>query len=55
MNTFMYQHPLTAKQLKIVQDEIGYKVVGPMGLKELACGDVGESAAYCTLSCDLLR
>jgi phosphopantothenoylcysteine decarboxylase len=42
MNTAMYLHPLTAKQLRIVTDEIGYKVVGPQPGKNLACGDVGE-------------
>lgn len=40
MNTHMYSHPLTAKQLKVVQDELGYHVRGPIG-KTLACGDVG--------------
>ncbi|KAI5450064.1 hypothetical protein NCC49_003825 [Naganishia albida] len=44
MNTFMYTHPLTAKQLKIVIDELGYKVVGPQGSKGLACGDIGVGA-----------
>lgn len=43
MNTFMYTHPLTEKQLKIVVDEMGYEVVGPQGSKGLACGDVGKS------------
>lgn len=42
MNTHMYLHPLTAKQLKIVTEEIGYKVVGPQEGKKLACGDVGQ-------------
>jgi len=41
MNTFMWEHPLTRKQITIVEQEIGYKVVGPVG-KALACGDVGE-------------
>ena len=41
MNTHMYSHPLTAKQLKIVREELGYEVHGPIG-KTLACGDVGE-------------
>jgi len=44
MNTAMYLHPLTAKQLRIVTDEIGYKVVGPQPGKNLACGDVGPGA-----------
>jgi phosphopantothenoylcysteine synthetase/decarboxylase len=41
MNTLMYEHPLTAEHLRIVQDVVGYKVVGPIG-KNLACGDVGK-------------
>jgi hypothetical protein len=41
MNTFMYSHPLTPKQLTIVRDEIGYTVVGPIN-KALACGDDGK-------------
>ena len=40
MNTFMYEHPLTAEHIRIVRDVIGYNVVGPIG-KTLACGDVG--------------
>lgn len=39
----MYDHPLTARHLAIIQDAIGYTVVSPAG-KALACGDVG---AYC--------
>lgn len=46
MNTFMYTHPLTAKQLKIVTEELGYTVVGPQGSKGLACGDVGACALF---------
>jgi phosphopantothenoylcysteine decarboxylase len=40
MNTFMYEHPLTARHLEVVNNEIGYNVVGPIE-KKLACGDVG--------------
>ncbi|GAA6053640.1 hypothetical protein JCM3770_001675 [Rhodotorula araucariae] len=43
MNTHMYSHPLTAKQLAMVQGELGYKVHGPIG-KKLACGDIGIGA-----------
>ncbi|KAG0665424.1 hypothetical protein C6P46_006871 [Rhodotorula mucilaginosa] len=43
MNTHMYSHPLTAKQFKIVREELGYEVHGPIG-KTLACGDVGLGA-----------
>jgi phosphopantothenoylcysteine decarboxylase len=41
MNTFMYEHPLTNEHLRIVENIIGYQVVGPMG-KTLACGDIGQ-------------
>jgi phosphopantothenoylcysteine decarboxylase len=40
MNTFMYEHPLTAEHLRVVRDVIKYNVVGPIG-KALACGDIG--------------
>lgn len=46
MNTHMYSHPLTAKQLKSVEDELGYQVHGPVA-KTLACGDVGELSPSC--------
>ena len=42
MNTMMYQHRLTAKHLKIVQEELGYLILGPQGTGKLACGDDGE-------------
>ncbi|KAI5477421.1 phosphopantothenoylcysteine decarboxylase [Pseudohyphozyma bogoriensis] len=45
MNTHMYSHPFTAKQLKIVQEELGYEVFGPIG-KKLACGDIGMGAMF---------
>jgi phosphopantothenoylcysteine decarboxylase len=40
MNTLMYEHPLTAEHLRIIEDIVGYNVVGPIG-KKLACGDIG--------------
>jgi len=40
MNTFMYEHPLTAEHLRIIRDVIKYHVVGPID-KVLACGDIG--------------
>lgn len=43
MNTLMYMHPLTAKQLDIVTRELGYSVQGPIE-KKLACGDMGAGA-----------
>lgn len=44
MNTLMYMHPLTERQLHTVR-ELGYEVHGPIE-KRLACGDFG------TLRCD---
>ncbi|KAF7349210.1 flavoprotein [Mycena sanguinolenta] len=43
MNTLMYEHPLTAEHLRVVQDVVKYHVVGPIG-KQLACGDIGIGA-----------
>ncbi|KAF8194224.1 flavoprotein [Pholiota molesta] len=43
MNTLMYEHPLTAEHLRIIEDIVGYNVVGPIG-KKLACGDIGVGA-----------
>lgn len=45
MNTHMYSHPFTAKQLRIVQEELGYEVHGPIE-KLLACGDLGTSHSH---------
>lgn len=39
----MYEHPLTAEHVRIVQDVVRYHIVGPIG-KNLACGDVGLGA-----------
>ena len=60
MNTFMYEHPLTAMHLKVVKETLKYRVEGPIGAfhagfwaiadppplaaKGLACGDVGLGA-----------
>ena len=41
MNTFMYEHPLTAEHLRNIRDVIKYHVVGPIN-KVLACGDIGK-------------
>ncbi|MBW0466169.1 hypothetical protein O181_005884 [Austropuccinia psidii MF-1] len=43
MNTLMYDHPLTKKQLKIIVQDIGFQVHGPIS-KTLACGDTGLGA-----------
>ncbi|TWS95582.1 phosphopantothenoylcysteine decarboxylase [Streptococcus sp. sy018] len=42
MNTKMYCHPLTQKNLKILQ-EIGYKEITPRH-SLLACGEIGQGA-----------
>ncbi|GAA94379.1 uncharacterized protein L969DRAFT_105187 [Mixia osmundae IAM 14324] len=43
MNTQMWQHPLTAIQLSMVKDVLGYQIMGPVS-KNLACGDDGMGA-----------
>ncbi|KAL3673403.1 hypothetical protein V7S43_001116 [Phytophthora oleae] len=40
MNTDMWNHPITAKQLRVL-DEFGYKMIPPVE-KKLACGVVGN-------------
>lgn len=52
MNTAMWRHPVTEKQLKILQEDWGYTDLNPEGwvtvlspiVKSLACGDVGTGA-----------
>lgn len=41
MNTHMWDHPFTARHLRVLRDELGYHVIDPM-CKTLACGDTGE-------------
>jgi phosphopantothenoylcysteine decarboxylase len=50
MNTAMWRHPITKRQLKVLEEEWGveeqdgwFEVLRPME-KELACGDVGDGA-----------
>lgn len=49
MNTAMWRHPVTAKQIKVLEEDWGQgedgwvTVLRPME-KELACGDVGDGA-----------
>ena len=53
MNTAMWRHPITSKQIKVLEQEWGsqsadqeegwFTVLRPME-KELACGDVGDGA-----------
>lgn len=43
MNTFMYNHPVTDKQLQILTEEYQYTLVNSVE-KTLMCGDVGVGA-----------
>jgi phosphopantothenoylcysteine synthetase/decarboxylase len=40
MNTFMYEHFITAKQIKILTDEFKFTQI-PSAIKKLKCGDIG--------------
>jgi phosphopantothenoylcysteine decarboxylase len=44
MNTLMWKHPLTQKQLSVIRDELKVEVIEPEESKILACGDVGVGA-----------
>ncbi|KAL1408696.1 hypothetical protein Q8F55_005509 [Vanrija albida] len=41
MNTFMYEHPLTARHEAFIREVLGYYILGPQGAGKLACGDAG--------------
>lgn len=41
MNTLMWEHPFTNKQLQQLESELGVYIVQPIS-KVLACGDVGN-------------
>ncbi|CAG0885329.1 unnamed protein product [Darwinula stevensoni] len=43
MNTCMWNHPLTQKHLKVLEDELHFQQVPPVE-KELMCGDKGIGA-----------
>ncbi|KAI9598056.1 putative phosphopantothenoylcysteine decarboxylase [Syncephalis fuscata] len=43
MNTHMWSHPFTQQHLTTLQDQLGWKVHGPIS-KRLACGDTGMGA-----------
>lgn len=43
MNTLMWMHPLTERQVGFAKEVLGYEVVGPIE-KRLACGDLGAGA-----------
>jgi phosphopantothenoylcysteine decarboxylase len=47
MNTAMWRHPITAKQVRTMEEEVGWRewvrVLRPVE-KELACGDTGDGA-----------
>jgi phosphopantothenoylcysteine decarboxylase len=42
MNSMMWTHPLTAKQIAILNEEWGWFEVWPPQVKTLACGDIGQ-------------
>ncbi len=42
MNTHMYEHPLTAKNLSVLK-ELNIQIIEPLSQK-LACGDIGIGA-----------
>lgn len=46
MNTHMYTHPFTAQHLQIIQEQLGYMVLGPQKAGTLACGDMGTGKMY---------
>lgn len=46
MNSMMWAHPLTAKQIAILNDEWGWFEVLPPEVKTLACGDIGQGGMY---------
>ncbi|OQS02927.1 phosphopantothenoylcysteine decarboxylase [Thraustotheca clavata] len=53
MNTQMWNHPCTKKQLQILENDYGYEIIPPMS-KMLACGETGNGAlaavkTICTL------
>jgi phosphopantothenoylcysteine decarboxylase len=43
MNTYMFRHPITGRQLRVLSDEFGFTVVDCVE-KRLMCGDVGLGA-----------
>lgn len=43
MNTMMWVHPFTDKQLKIIREELYFQVIEPIS-KKLVCGDIGKGA-----------
>jgi phosphopantothenoylcysteine decarboxylase len=42
MNSMMWTHPVTAKQIAVLTEEWGWFEVLPPQVKTLACGDVGQ-------------
>ncbi len=43
MNTLMWEHPVTARQLAILEEWEWFEILSPQ-VKALACGDVGQGA-----------
>lgn len=52
MNTHMWEHPFTARHLRVLSEELGYTVVDPVA-KLLACGDRGQ--CMLVYACDFAR
>lgn len=46
MNTYMYDHPYTAKHLRAIREELRYVVMGPQSDGKLACGDEGKQKSW---------
>ena len=44
MNTLMWNHPLTDRQLRVLSDDLSVTVIPPAACKTLACGDIGAGA-----------
>ena len=44
MNSYMWDNPITKKQLDILRDLYGCEIIEPKGNYPLACGDVGPGA-----------
>jgi len=58
MNTFMWENPMTAQQIDLIQSR-GVHVIDPIS-KVLACGDVGFGAmaspeSICRIVCDIIQ
>jgi len=43
MNTLMWSHPFTEKQLKILKEELNVKIIEPI-IKKQMCNEIGNGA-----------